>query len=122
MSRYFIKVKASFFIITVLIIGLGNSLIVSAKNDPPRDKLLGDIAVLKERIKDLEKIVKENRLGSLREKIEQIEKELDNMLEDKSIKQVEEELNKAAKEAQQKRIKEIEEKLNEKARKEKTRK
>lgn len=123
-SRHFIKVKASFFIITVLIIGLGNSVIVSAKNDALRDKLLGNIVILKEGIKDLEEIVKENRPGSLREKIEQIKEELDKMLDDKSktIEQREEELSKAGEEAKQKRIKEIEEKLNEKARKEKARK
>ncbi len=122
MSKHHIKIKAGFFIITLLIIGLGNSVIVSAKKDTPRDKLLGSIAVLKERIKDLEKIVKEDHLGSLGDKIEQIKEELDKMLGDKnkSIEQVEEKLSRAAEEARQKRIKEIEEKLNEQARKKKT--
>jgi hypothetical protein len=104
-SRYFIKVN--FFIIVVLIIGLGGSIIVSAKDNTIRDKLLGNIAILKERIKDLEKIVNENRPGSLREKIEQIRNELD-----KSMERREEELSKTSEEAKQKRIKEIEGKSN----------
>lgn len=120
--KYSIKVKTGIFIITVLIIGLGNNVIAPAEDDILRDKLLGNIAILKERIKDLEKIVKENRLGSLKEQIEQIRKELDKMLDEKSIEQIEEELNKAAREAKQKRINEIEERLNEKVRNDKARK
>lgn len=118
-SRYFIKVKANFFIITVIIMSLTIS--VLAKDKSTKDKLLENIIILKEEIKNLEEIIKQEHFGELNEEIEKIKEELDKMVGDKSkhIEQIEEELSNAADEAKQERIRQIEEKLNEKARKEK---
>lgn len=119
MGRCFIRNKASLFIIIVLTIGLGSSVVVSAKDDTPKAKLLENIAVIKRRIKNLEEMVKKNQFGNLQEEIMPIKEELDSMIENKSIEQIEADLSKSAKDAQQQRIREIEERLNEKARKEK---
>lgn len=118
-SRYFIKVKANFFIITVIIMSLTIS--VLAKDKSTKDKLLENIIILKEEIKNLEEMIKQEHFGGLNEEIEKIKEELDKMVGDKSkhIEQIEEELSNAADEAKQERIRQIEEKLNEKARKEK---
>lgn len=117
-DRYFIKGSFFIFIIAVLIIALSSSVIVSAKDDATRDKLLGNIKALKESTEDLEKIVREGRLGDLRERINQIKENLDKMVEERSIKQIEKELDKAAEEAKQKRIGEAEKKLDKKTGKE----
>ena len=124
LRRNFIKANLLIIIVLITGFGLGSSVIVSAKDDAKENKLLGNMIIVKEKIKELEEIVKAKQPGALREKIEEIKKEFDKMLDDKnkSIEQREEELSKAVEEAKQKRIKEIEEKLNEKARKEKARK
>lgn len=83
---------------------LSANMSATAKDDSIKEKLSGNISVIKKEMKELEKIVNENRLGELREKVDRIEDELDKMAGKKSIKQVEEELDRAAYEARQKRI------------------
>ncbi|MBL7130724.1 MAG: hypothetical protein ISS45_04905 [Candidatus Omnitrophica bacterium] len=118
LRRCFIKVN--FFVILILIIGLGSNVIVLAEADI-KNKLLSNITILKERIKELEKMVNEGRLGELKEKVSQIKDELDRMVGNKTVEQIEKERDKAGGETKGSRIKEIEKRLEEKAYKEKER-
>ena len=88
-----------FVILSVVALGVGAN--ASAKDESIKEKLQGNIKIIKQEIKELEKIVNENRLGELSGKVDQIEVELDKISGKKSIKQVEEELDKAAYEARQ---------------------